>query len=280
MLTHSRMGAFDERPHVPRADARASRFDRTRFAGFRSGYPAADDRPVAGARNQRHRRHRAAAAGAAGAGRAVPDQTEIIITATKREENLQNVPISVQAIGTRRLDQLNISNFEDYTKQLPSVTFLTPSRASRPSTCAAFAARNNAEGNHSGPAAAGRHLSRRAAGDDDRRNARRPHLRHRPDREPRRAAGHALRRLERSGHDPHHHQQARARRDDRPNRRRDQHGRSWRHGRQARGHDQPADRTAHRVPRQSPSTSTTPASSTISSAADLLRRHRSTIDGR
>src|ERR687890_1089676 len=55
----------------------------------------------------------------------VPDQTEIIITATKREENLQNVPISVQAIGTRRLDQLNISNFEDYTKQLPSVSFQT-----------------------------------------------------------------------------------------------------------------------------------------------------------
>ena len=52
----------------------------------------------------------------------VPDETEIIITATKREENLQNVPISVQAIGTRRLDQLNVSNFEDYTKQLPSVS--------------------------------------------------------------------------------------------------------------------------------------------------------------
>src|SRR5689334_804048 len=30
-----------------------------------------------------------------------PDQSEIIITATKREENLQNVPISVQALGTR-----------------------------------------------------------------------------------------------------------------------------------------------------------------------------------
>ena len=41
----------------------------------------------------------------------VPDQTEIVITATKREENLQNVPISVQAIGTRRLDQLGITNF-------------------------------------------------------------------------------------------------------------------------------------------------------------------------
>ena len=38
---------------------------------------------------------------------------------------LQNVPISVHALGTRRLDQLNISNFEDYTKQLPSVSFLT-----------------------------------------------------------------------------------------------------------------------------------------------------------
>ena len=40
----------------------------------------------------------------------VPDQSEIIITATKREENLQNVPISVQVLGTRKLDQLNISN--------------------------------------------------------------------------------------------------------------------------------------------------------------------------
>jgi outer membrane receptor protein involved in Fe transport len=55
----------------------------------------------------------------------VPDQTEIIITATKREERLQNVPQSVIALGTRRLDQLNISNFEQYTKQLPSVSFNT-----------------------------------------------------------------------------------------------------------------------------------------------------------
>src|SRR5690348_696156 len=55
----------------------------------------------------------------------MPDQSEIIITATKREENLQNVPISVQVLGTRKLDELNISNFEQYTKQLPSVTFQT-----------------------------------------------------------------------------------------------------------------------------------------------------------
>src|SRR5690348_15491354 len=51
----------------------------------------------------------------------VQDQTEIVITATKREEFLQNVPMSVQALGTRRLDQLDVSNFQDYSKQLPSV---------------------------------------------------------------------------------------------------------------------------------------------------------------
>jgi iron complex outermembrane receptor protein len=55
--------------------------------------------------------------------RGVPDQNEIIITATKREENLQNVPISVNVLGARKLDQLNISNFEEYTKQLPSVSY-------------------------------------------------------------------------------------------------------------------------------------------------------------
>ncbi len=53
------------------------------------------------------------------------DQSDIIITATKREENLQNVPVAVTVLGTRKLDQLNISNFEEYTKQLPSVSFQT-----------------------------------------------------------------------------------------------------------------------------------------------------------
>jgi iron complex outermembrane receptor protein len=52
-----------------------------------------------------------------------PDTTEIVVTANKREENLQDVPISVQVLGARKLDQLNITNFEQYTKQLPSVTF-------------------------------------------------------------------------------------------------------------------------------------------------------------
>lgn len=82
----------------------------------------------------------------------VPDQTEIIITATKREENLQNVPISVQALGTRRLDQLNISNFQEYTRQLPSVSYLTAAPGSTVVYMRGIsAAGSGAEGNHSGP---------------------------------------------------------------------------------------------------------------------------------
>src|SRR5688572_27167763 len=76
------------------------------------------------------------------------DPTEIIITAQKREENLQDVPVSIQAIGTRRLDQLNISNFEDYTKQLPSVSFQTSSPGSTSVYMRGVA--SGGDGNHSG----------------------------------------------------------------------------------------------------------------------------------
>jgi iron complex outermembrane recepter protein len=50
---------------------------------------------------------------------------EIIVTAQKREENLQRVPISIQAIGGERLDELQISAFNDYVRFLPSVSFTT-----------------------------------------------------------------------------------------------------------------------------------------------------------
>jgi outer membrane receptor protein involved in Fe transport len=82
----------------------------------------------------------------------VPDQTEIIITATKREENLQNVPISVQVLWTRKLDQLDISNFQDYTKQLPAVSFLSyqPGQTTVYMRGVSSSAGSNSEGNHSG----------------------------------------------------------------------------------------------------------------------------------
>lgn len=46
----------------------------------------------------------------------------IVVTATKREEDLQDVPISVQALGEEGLEELNIDTFEDYLDQLPTVT--------------------------------------------------------------------------------------------------------------------------------------------------------------
>lgn len=48
---------------------------------------------------------------------------ELIVTAQKREENIQNVAASVQALGTTKLQQLHVQNFNDYIKYLPSVSY-------------------------------------------------------------------------------------------------------------------------------------------------------------
>jgi len=47
---------------------------------------------------------------------------EVIVSAQKRSEDLQSVPLSITAINTSKLDELHINNFEDYLKFLPSVT--------------------------------------------------------------------------------------------------------------------------------------------------------------
>jgi outer membrane receptor protein involved in Fe transport len=47
---------------------------------------------------------------------------EIIVTAQKRAENMQDVPISIQALGTEQLEELHVNNFRDYVQMLPSVT--------------------------------------------------------------------------------------------------------------------------------------------------------------
>ena len=49
---------------------------------------------------------------------------EIIVTAQKRIENLQDVPLSVQVFDNRALEQLGIVNLYDYVKYSPSVSFL------------------------------------------------------------------------------------------------------------------------------------------------------------
>jgi len=47
---------------------------------------------------------------------------EITVTATKRQESLQDVPIAVSALTEDSLDQLGITNFSDYLLELPGVT--------------------------------------------------------------------------------------------------------------------------------------------------------------
>jgi len=50
---------------------------------------------------------------------------EIIVTAEKRTENLQNVPVSITAIGNAQLEQLHVENFNDYMQLLPSASVQT-----------------------------------------------------------------------------------------------------------------------------------------------------------
>src|SRR4030081_2472568 len=47
---------------------------------------------------------------------------EITVTATRRSQSMQDVPISMQAFTGQALQQLNISTFDDYIKYLPNVT--------------------------------------------------------------------------------------------------------------------------------------------------------------
>jgi iron complex outermembrane recepter protein len=47
---------------------------------------------------------------------------EVVVTATRREENLQNVPITIQALTGDTLSKLNATTFDDYVKYLPNVT--------------------------------------------------------------------------------------------------------------------------------------------------------------
>lgn len=47
---------------------------------------------------------------------------EIVVTAQRRSENLQDVPIQMQALTGETLTQLNVTTFDDYIKYLPNVT--------------------------------------------------------------------------------------------------------------------------------------------------------------
>lgn len=86
---------------------------------------------------------------------ATPGDTleEIVVTATKRQESLQDVPMSIQALGTEKLDELHVQDFADYARLLPSVSFQGGGQGFGPGFNRVYmrgvAAGDN--GNHSGP---------------------------------------------------------------------------------------------------------------------------------
>jgi outer membrane receptor protein involved in Fe transport len=47
---------------------------------------------------------------------------EVIVTANRREENLQNVPMTIQVLTEETLAKLNATIFDDFVKYLPAVT--------------------------------------------------------------------------------------------------------------------------------------------------------------
>jgi outer membrane receptor protein involved in Fe transport len=47
---------------------------------------------------------------------------DVIVTAQRRSESIQNVPITIQAITSESIKQLNVQTFDDYVKFLPNVT--------------------------------------------------------------------------------------------------------------------------------------------------------------
>jgi iron complex outermembrane recepter protein len=47
---------------------------------------------------------------------------EITVTAQRRSENMQNVPITIQALTAETLSQLNVQKFDDFVKYLTNVT--------------------------------------------------------------------------------------------------------------------------------------------------------------
>ncbi len=50
---------------------------------------------------------------------------EITVTAQKRTEDMQKVPISLTVLGGEKLAELQVSNFDDYVKFLPSVSYVS-----------------------------------------------------------------------------------------------------------------------------------------------------------
>jgi iron complex outermembrane receptor protein len=76
---------------------------------------------------------------------------EIVVTAQKRTENLQDVPISIQALGAAKLEAHQVVSFDDYAKLLPSVSFQSYGPGQSQIYFRGVSSGANANGSHSGP---------------------------------------------------------------------------------------------------------------------------------
>jgi iron complex outermembrane recepter protein len=79
----------------------------------------------------------------------------VVVTAEKRTENLQNVPMNVTAITSEKLEQLHLTDFTDFALYMPSVEYAVSGQGSNGGpgfsnvTMRGIASDQN--GNHSGP---------------------------------------------------------------------------------------------------------------------------------
>ena len=83
------------------------------------------------------------------AGPAAGKTDVIIVTAEKREEDIQDVPMSIQALDQGALERQNVTNFQDYAKLMPSVAFQTQGPNQTSIYMRGVSSGDNA--NHSGP---------------------------------------------------------------------------------------------------------------------------------
>ena len=145
---------------------------------------------------------------------------EITVTAQRRTENIQNVPITIQALTAETLSELNVTTFDDYVKYLPNVSVATngPGQGNIFMRGLSAGAGGQPVQRHDRRLPERRHLPGRSVGPVPRPQPR--HLCRRPGahRGARRSAGHAVRRRRRGRRGALHHQQAQAQRDRRQRR--------------------------------------------------------------
>ncbi len=79
----------------------------------------------------------------------------VTVTAEKREENLQNVPMNIQALTETKLSELHLTDFTDFARFMPSVTYAVSGQGSNGGPGFANITMrgvvSDQNGNHSGP---------------------------------------------------------------------------------------------------------------------------------